>query len=298
MYTLHLLALPLVLVQLLPHVLAGSSKSSLRGKDKIDNSTDTSLDPQNLSLSVSSNIAYGSDIAVTFNSSGLSDENWIGIYNETDEDFSDDELWSSMCGGQDDYNNPYCPTQSSGTVTFSGSDPYQEGYQNWPILPGNKKVCIMTGGILPPKALICAPFVVDELPLEAITNSSLTLTKTTFGYDEDITAEFQAAVGIPNTWIGMYSSDNAPNGMNKLPNDPILWVYSACNNLQGDQFTTDNCVEIKRSGSIQFDSTSVGNETVGNWPIESGSFRLCMSFYNNEPYEKFVCSNTFTVTSE
>lgn len=242
-----------------------------------------------LSLEVDSSIAYGSDIDVAFNNPDAVASNWIAIY-ESDETDDDNTLfWANMCGDKDVTD---CSAKASGSVAFKASDPKTESEQQWPALPGNKKACLMEGDDSPYVTKICTEFTIEDLPSEATSDSSVDVDSESFDVGTAITAQFDAVVAIQNTWIGIYPSSDT-DGITELPGEPLLWAYTACNNQTGDQETTNNCAATKTTGSIQMDENTGRSE--GSWPIEAGTYKLCMSFNNNTPYDKFVCSDEFSV---
>jgi len=243
-----------------------------------------------LSLEVDSSIAYGSDIDVAFTNPNAVASNWIAIY-EIDETDDDNTLfWANMCGDKDETD---CSAKVSGSVAFKASDPRTASAQEWPALPGNKKACLMEGEDAPYVKVICTDFTIEDLPSEATSESSVDVDSVSFNVGTAITAQFDAVVAIQNTWIGIYTSSSISDGMTELPGEPLLWAYTACNNQEGDQDTTNNCAATKTTGSIQMDETTGRSE--GSWPIEAGTYKLCMSFNNNSPYDKFVCSDDFSV---
>jgi hypothetical protein len=108
-----------------------------------------------------------------------------------------------------------------------------------------------------------------------------------------ITAQFDAEVAIQNTWIGVYTSSSITDGITELDGEPLLWKYTACDNQEGDQDTTDNCAKTKKTGSVQIDESS--QEIENSWPLQAGTYKVCMCFKWNTPYDEFVCSDEFSV---
>jgi hypothetical protein len=242
-----------------------------------------------LSLTVDDSIAYDSDIVITFTNPNPTNQNWIAMYNSD----GDDELfWNNMCDEGHAYWDRRCGAQTSGTITFKASDPKTESDEQWPALPGAKKVCIIEDDEGSNTPLICESFVIGEVPASAMTDSSVEPGANSYAFGEPITATFNAAVAIQNTWIGIYSSNDVIDG-ETLPGEPLFWAYSGCNNTDGDQEETNNCVKTKTSGSIQIADEDAEEE--GEWPAQVGSYRFCMVFVNNEPYDKYVCSSDFNV---
>ena len=98
-----------------------------------------------LTLDVATETAYDTPISVTFENPTLTEGNWIGIYHESDESLTENSLWAGMCGDQDSWYYDECPSKSSGIITFSGDGPDQSNNEEWPLDPGNYKVCVYGG---------------------------------------------------------------------------------------------------------------------------------------------------------
>ena len=237
----------------------------------------------------SDEIEFGSDIEVFYKNPIHDGETWIGIY-PSSADVSDHDYllhWSNTCGNQ----NKYCTEEGNGTVTFSGADPKQAYHEFWPISPGSKKVCLMRFD----EAVLCKEFTIKDIPSDYLVSSGLTTAESYNRYDP-IMANFSTPYGIPNTWIGLYEASDI-TATEALPYSkyvPLLWVYSGCNNQEGDQAETGNCQQIKATGSIQFDGSSKGNKKK-KWPLPVNTYVLCMSIYSNMPYTEYFCGDSFEV---
>lgn len=108
------------------------------------------------SLTVSDTITYGSQIVATFINPQANDQNWFAIIDtEVGPDEEDEALWSSMCGGQDDWDNG-CVAPLDGTVTFKDSS--TASYQDWPLDPGSYKLCLAVDDYWPYYYSVCAAF--------------------------------------------------------------------------------------------------------------------------------------------
>lgn len=233
-------------------------------------------------LDIPSFIPFGSDINLMFRNEFPTKFNWVAILDSKNKE----ELWASMCGDHDSWNKG-CPAKRQGTVTFSGTDPDQESYKKWPINPGQKTVCMY--GV--PKdhnlKLVCKNFIVRGIPDSVIAGTSLATSSNRYEFKKAIIARFNTPTAYPNTWIGVYSASDISRNMSKLPDKkPKLWVYSSCNNKDGDQNESDACMEKKQFGEIKI------NFKDKYWPVDPGTYYLCMSFYNNPPYTKFKCTET------
>ena len=142
-----------------------AKRCSLKGVSDTCRSTcsvDTECPSQ--SITVPSEVEFGSEIVVSFTNPGAVSTNWIGIY-YADGDPADIEsyvlFWSSMCGSQDDWNEDSCTAQTVGSVTFSDEVDLEEDEQ-WPASPGACKVCLMYDDYIP---IICEHFTIkDDIP--------------------------------------------------------------------------------------------------------------------------------------
>ncbi len=231
-----------------------------------------------IDIQVESQIAFGEDIEVSFTYSKATNQNWIGIF-EAGADTSSDSsvaLWAFFCGDQITSN---CP--NSGTAIFRASDPKTSYHEEFPLNPQDYTACIMDQFYEPHYEIACKAFTVMDLPAHAVTNSTLTPSKSSYTFPEPIAADFFAAVPIQNSWIGVYRSSDISEGMSEIP-EPLLRVYSACNNQQGDQLQSNYCASKVDNGSV----------TINTRALPSGRYFLCMSFYSNQPYEKFICSSS------
>jgi len=247
-------------------------------------------------ISVPSEVEFGSEIVVSFTNLAAASTNWIGIYDVDDDPAvsSDTLFWSSMCGSQEDWVEPECPAQSAGSVTFAATDPNLAYDEQWPPSPGARKVCLMYDDYEP---IICENFIIKELPAGTTSSSTITTSKSSYDYSETISATFSVPVAIPNSWIGVYMAEDADNTMAAIP-EPLGWLYAACNNVAGDQSETKNCAATATSGTVDIDGRFGPSPRYwkGSWPFGGGTYRVCLSFYWNTPNTKFVCSdNTFSI---
>ncbi len=251
-------------------------------------------------LEIPSFIPFGSDINVRFTNDFPSKLNWVAILgNNNGKNKEEQELWGSMCGDKDSWNSN-CSPKYDGTITFSGADPNQEQNQKWPINPGQKTVCMYGGRNYGGKdgylKLVCKDFIVQGIPDTVLSSTYVTTSSDRFKFREPITATFDTPIAYPNTWIGIYKASDISKWMSELPDEkPKFWVYSSCNNKNGNQIESDSCELKKSSGNIQIGWTY--NEK--HWPISPDTFRVCMSLYSNPPFTRFVCSeNSFFVEPE
>ena len=124
---------------------------------------------------------------------------------------------------------------------------------------------------------------------------TLTMKATSYGVDEAIIADFSTKRPIRNSWVGIYSGERASG--TEIPDEipkALMWVYLGCNNQQGDQSENNDCSAKRKSGSLQIDETSE-ERSVEYWPLEAGTYHLCVSLNNNSPYKDFKCFDSFVI---
>jgi len=186
-----------------------------------------------------------------------------------------------------------CPPQASGSVTFAGMDPDLESEEQWPPSPGLKKACLMYDDDIP---LVCEEFTINELGTGIASSSTVETLELSYEVNETISVDFTVPVAIQNTWIGVYNSSDANNTMSSIP-EPLAWVYAACNNVAGDQTENNDCAATASSGTVEIDGRFDADRWTTGWPLLPDTYRVCLSFYNNDPYEEFICSeDTFDIT--
>lgn len=144
--------------------------------------------------------------------------------------------------------------------------------------------------------LKCENLTIKQLPASNATSlSTVSPIMSSYNVGETIGATFYASVAIQNSWIGVYRVSDADNSMNVIP-EPLAWIYTACNNVAGDQNENNDCAARKTSGLVHIDGRFGSDRWLGNWPLPIDTYHVCLSFYDNEPFEKFVCSEgTFLV---
>lgn len=252
-------------------------------------------------ITVASDTDFGADITVLYENPIHDEESWIGISPSSTDPYKLYKYpahWANTCG-----NKKYpCDEVTEGNITFTGADPDQEYAEQWPISPGKKKACLIRNKV----AMKCDEFTIADIPSDVVESTTLTISKSLYLDNEPINADFSTPTGIQNTWVGLYKSSSI-SSTSTLPEKRALWVYSACNNQDGDQSETNNCVDTKTSGTIQIDDTvDVGDKRMRrtralkkgskkdlSWPIPADMYKLCFNFYNNAPYSKFVCTEEF-----
>jgi len=204
-------------------------------------------------------------------------------------------FWLYNCKSQtcpDDYT-----PKERGVIKFNVKDPVSEDLQQWPLPSGNYRTCLGTYVDEEDEDILigkCRPFKVKSIPIQAINNLKLKNRKKVYGHGDSITATFSAPMPIVNSWVGIYKYiDNPP--IMSLP-EPMLWVYLGCNNQGGDQKESNDCSKKKKYGSITINETSQ-DPLQESWPIDVGTYQLCIVLDNNTPYNNFKCFSQFEVES-
>lgn len=245
------------------------------------------------------NNKFGKAIRIGFENENATLTNFLAIYKhfEDPETSETSILWSGMCGDQTSWNTTDCPEQESGVVNFGVKDPYQGSDGYFPLNTGKYKVCLMDGDDVPYDVLKCKIFKVKSIK-KYIADTKVTLTKTSFGYDEPIGAETFAPARVPNTWVGIYNASSIVDGMTELPDEgpwtPWYWIYAACNNQVGNQPESEYCSLRKKKNDISLEAETQ-DSYYGYWPVDPGAYVLCLSYFMNPPYRMFSCSEEFMV---
>jgi len=232
------------------------------------------------------------------------DEHWVGIF-----PIDSDELllWSMLCGGSQSWDldtNGCDTTSTSGSVTFSVGDPSHDYYVNdWALSPGNYEACIMDTVDGEDEFYICVDFEINKFPTNVVEYTAISPFKRKFEYGEPLKARFFVTRKYSNTWIGLYSADETDTDdyydashRSESINEPLMWVYTGCNNNTGDQEENNDCANKKGQGTIQIDDAANENSVRYFEEITPGSYRFCLSYLNNKPYTEFKCSAKFEVT--
>lgn len=204
-----------------------------------------------------------------------------------------------LCGSQE---RVMCDAvqDGTGTVFFDGLDPSEEYEDQWPLNPRRYKVCHMrqgedddgneTGELIQ----ACKKMTVKmnkKKRIKVENKASVEAVKNTYNVDEKITVKFDLAFKSQNSWVGIYDLD--PNG------DELMWVYTGCNNVLGDQVQTgdesNDCIKKKKKGQVTFDESNTGRSSQ-EWPLPPGEYYLKLQYYNNSPYDLYKQADfTFSV---
>jgi len=281
---------------------------------------------QEATVSVPDTIPYGESIHVTFTNPRDRDPkkwDWISIFVDSDipldeyDTEQDEAFWAYTNGSQDD--NVMIPYPKEGVTTFGVKDPVQEYDQQWPILPGEYRVCLAAH----PDSYydsedgedkehdgehdrenrenrrdhdeevigLCQRFTIEfsDSQIELIGNEAkIVPTKKVYKYGEAVIAHFKTPVDIHNSWVGIYyEEDRNPDADSILYEE--MWVYTGCDNVYGDQRESNDCARLRGEGATWFDYWNTGRANQ-SWPLSPGRYCMVIIYYNNYPNEVFKWS--------
>lgn len=224
-------------------------------------------------------------------------------YNPWDEDSM---FWTYACGTQDPGDD--CVAISDGNVVFDGVDPEEQNNDQWPMLNGMYKVCHLREGedddgnetaeLLQP----CKAFNVrfKKRLKNKVAQASVEPVKSTYSEGETVDVQFNAVSSMPNGWVGIYEKGETD------PGNYLVWIYTGCNNVVGDQDgdgvvdedKSNDCKRTRRKGKVTFNADTLYRGGPENdWPLSPGEYFLRMQYKNNSPYNLYKDSTTtFTVT--
>jgi len=265
-------------------------------------------------LNVKKKTGYTKPISVSYTISDPTSNDWIGIYKYSKGDdlnenpgHDDMSFWTYACGTQEPTDD--CEATSEGKVIFNGIDPTEESDSQWPICDGKYKVCHMregedadgneTGELLQS----CKPFTVKMTKgfKKKVTKASVEPMKSKYSEGETVGVKFNAKNKVPNGWIGIYEKGETN------PDNYIVWLYTGCNNVVGDQDgdgvvdedKSNDCKKIKKKGKVTFNKDTLDrNGPDDDWPLPPGEYYLKIHYRNNGPHDLFKDSEeTFKVES-
>lgn len=220
-------------------------------------------------------------------------DDWIGIF------INDDNVALDTYDGDDTHlsfwtytsNSQKSSDNTSGEVRFDALDPKVDYRYSWPLPPGNYRACVLEDGC--DVIGLCKEFKVKVKgkKKKMVKKATLQPGKNTFNHRETITARFKTPQSIRNSKVEIYEySKNFPKS-EKVGN-PLMWVYTACNNMLGDQTETNNCAKTKKQGKVTFSEKNTGTD----WPLPPGRYNMMISFDTNLPYKRFKESSiTFSI---
>jgi len=249
---------------------------------------------------------FGKRVKVEFTVDEATKDDYIGIYNykkgdplDTNPFGEDIQFYVYLCGSQD---RVTCAAveDGSGTVVFDGIHPTEEYYDQWPLNPRSYKVCHVRQGedsngdetgelIQNCKAMKVR---ISKKRKKKVRNKAyVKAVKNTYDFEETIEVDFDLAFKSQNSWVGIYTLDDLE--------DTIMWVYTGCNNVLGDQVESDDdsndCIKKRRKGLVTFDETNTGRSSQ-EWPLPVGEYVLKLEYYNNSPHDLFKqAEDTFSV---
>jgi len=277
---------------------------------------------QEATVSVPNTIPYGESIHVTFTNPRDRDPkkwDWIAIFVDSDAPLDEydmetsESFWAYTNGSQDeDVSAPY---PEEGVTTFGVKDPVQEDDQQWPIVPGEYRVCLAaytdnyydrdddehgesTHNMRSSNNSddyevigLCQRFTIEfsDSQKELIENEAkIVPTKTVYKHHEAVIAHFKTPVDIHNSWVGIYHEEDRKPDADSISSE-LMWVYTGCDNVGGDQRESNDCARLRKEGVSWFDHSTTGRSDY-SWPLPPGRYCMVLVYYNNYPIEVFKWS--------
>jgi len=250
------------------------------------------------SVSVKYENGYDKAITVDWENSNPSNGDYIALYKGWQTIHDNLSFYLYTCSNSQDNQDCLVGLETSGSITFDVTDPDAEENAQWPPPQGKYKACLGTvNNDGDDEIITCEDMKINRSPKNARDGLTLTMKATSYTVDEAIIADFSTERPIRNSWAGIYSGE--PTSGTEIPDEipePLMWVYLGCNNQQGDQIENNDCSVKRRSGSLQIDETST-ERSGRDWPLEAGTYHLCISLNNNHPYKDFKCFDSFVIGS-
>jgi len=238
------------------------------------------------------------------------DRDWVGIFEDTNPSLplttypeSDGNLsfYLRICN-QSDAPCPALPLPTTGTLQFYVKDPSAAYEKQWPIPIGEYRACLVDDGGSGNESTgnyqvvgSCMKFSVKESKksTKMVLKSRVKVLKSTYNYEETISASFKNARMITNAWVGIYDYDADLKKGDPGVDDPLMWVYTGCNNVMGDQNTNNNCAIKEKFGQVDFKE-----DNTDGWPLPEGKYMVMISFDNNSPHRNIKFNRTeFRITA-
>jgi len=223
---------------------------------------------------------YNENIIVMFendqNQTGISDDSWIGVFKQTDDD--NPVMQVNTCGAE---SCPDFPFMSDAWVLGPGGT-VESLLDSWPLAPGTYYVALMEDD---EKLATSESLMV--LPRAETVASSIIVDKTAYEFGEDIGLSFIVGTDTmpsPLDWVAIYPEGLEPNGVNS----PICWTR-VCGLL------VDYCPGGSVSSEMVLGSEG-GLELEGIKPLSSGSYvAFLMSGSSSSPppaFDKVLASSS------
>jgi len=226
---------------------------------------------------------------------------WVGIFKDTDRSLPLTtypgggylSFYLRICNQQ----NAPCPNSSplpsTGTLKFYVTDPDSENNNQWPIPLGRYRACLIDDGASDNVSSgnftvvgECKKFRVQKSKKSQnmARKSRVRVLKTTYAYKETISASFKNDKKITNAWVGIYEYSTTLKKVDReIIDNPLLWVYTGCNNVDGNQPTSHNCGKKKKHGQVDFREDNTGRAEL-DWPLPPGKYMMIFSCDNNNPH--------------
>lgn len=258
-------------------------------------------------------LQYDQAISIKFNypnDYAPKNRDWVGIFEDTDPSLSlteypqsDDNLslFLRICNQKDaPCPDSSLPLPSTGTLKFYVTDPSADYEKQWPIPIGKYRACLVDDGGSDNVSTgnyqvvgSCMKFRVKgtKKSKDMARKSRVKVLKTTYDYEETISARFRNAKRITNAWVGIYDFDAGLKKGNPTVDDPLMWVYTGCNNVLGNQITNNDCAKRTRDGQVDFKEDNTGRSAI-DWPLPRGKYMMMISFDNNSPHRNIKFNRT------
>jgi len=253
----------------------------------------------------SSEVKFSKPIKVEFEYNNPTSNDYIGIFEYSE---GDDLNNNPFYGETLQYYTYFCASQTrrecaaldegKGSVVFNGVDPSEEDSDQWPLNPRSYKLCHIrqgsdgndneTGELIGE----CKKLTVTlgkKKKKKLIKKGFVKSKKKKYDYKEEIVIKFDSALKSQNSWIGIYQKNN----------DQFMWVYTGCNNVDGDQknrpMKSNDCKQRKKNGKVTFGPDNTGRADF-EWPPLPGDYYIRLNYYNNDPHNLYIeGDDTFTV---
>ncbi len=238
---------------------------------------------------------YSEEIAINFDVADIDDENktsyYIGLYDEFPEDgyYNYDHqsaLWSGICGTQESYYTGCDGIEpTKGQVKFYARDPSHDSSSEFPLHPGTYYACLWTFDYY--HMGDCTEFEVKALP-------NIVLDKATIGPVKanlktmTLSVNWATPIPIVKQWIGIFPVDEIVNGILPYNSTKSTWLYTGCNNQNGDQNDNNDCSVRKTSGVVHFNVGNIDRYGDDIWPPLEGTYRLCLVVQYEPPHTSNV----------
>lgn len=247
------------------------------------------------------NINYGNSFIVGFNLNGAtpSDRDYVAILpDEPDVDPLDESREVLQMYVYTDQNRDSGAYYDDGIVRFGVTDPATDYGKLWPLSVGRYAVCLIhyADDYVGYELLGSCQKLSVELHgrrKDTARHARLRPSKAEYAYGERIEAFFLTPVKIPNSWVGIFRYEGLVPTTQPLDNyGEFLWVFTGCDNVEGDQAESNDCAVTSRRGTVSFQGNNTGRADL-EWPLPPGDYFMAIVFSNNKPYATYKPAKEF-----